>query len=106
MRSSQVGATTMTIFDRLTPDELDEFQRRVGGMIVMLPIASGQLGHTTAAATIDGNYLAFQGDECAAERAAKEFVNDLFKLSTPEMCKKWFGDENGSTVRRSLRIVT
>jgi hypothetical protein len=95
----------VTLFDRLTPGELEEVQRRVGGMILMLPVTSGQLGHATAAATIRGNYLVSNSSETNTEQTAKEFVNDLFKLKTAEMCQKWFGDSTGSDVRRRLRII-
>lgn len=77
---------------RLTKEETDEIRRIVGTMIFNLPFASDMLGHTSCRATIIGNYLAFSGSESKVERLAKEFVNDLFKMSTPQMCVKWYGE--------------
>ena len=93
------------IFDQLSPDELEEVQRRIGGMILLLPVASGQLGHATSANTIKGNYLRTSRQESKTERIAKEFINDLFQLKTSEMCEKWYGDPTGASVRMRLKIL-
>jgi hypothetical protein len=79
-------------------EETEEMIRLVGTMILNLPITSKLLGHTSSVSTIRGNYLAFSGAESRVERLAKEYVNDLFKLSTDEMCAKWF-DESTTSLR-------
>jgi hypothetical protein len=76
---------------KFTKEECDEFVLRVGWIIVNLPMASHLLGHKTPAYTIIGNYLAHANGESRAKRIAKEFVNDLFSMSTEKMCNKWHG---------------
>lgn len=95
----------MSLFKDLSPDELEELQRRIGGIMLMLPMASGQAGHATPSSTIKGHYLTFSGDETRVERIAKEFVIDLFTARTSKMCEKWYGDPRGSAVRRALRVT-
>jgi hypothetical protein len=89
---------------QLTEEEYAEVLQKVGQMILNLPIASGQLGHSTAASTIRGNYLSSKSD-VRTKRVAAEFVNDLFKLKTSEMCTKWYGDPTGAAVRRCMKIL-
>src|ERR1700678_4129951 len=88
----------------LTDEETEEVLRRLGRMVLNLPIVSGQLGHTTAAATIRGNYLVLSTDS-RVECVSREFFNDLFKLKTAEMCTKWYGDPSGEAVRRTMKVI-
>ena len=94
------------LFDELSQEELDEMHMHVGKMMLVLPMVASLMGHTKAAATIEGNYLCITGEETRTHRLAKEYVNDFFKMSMKKICEKWYGNEDEMFERRrSVRVI-
>jgi hypothetical protein len=87
------------------PEELAEFQRTVGRIVVNLSFVPVLMSHERPLDTIRGNYLRTNGAGSEIDHAAREYVNDLFTMKSAELCAKWIGDERALlAVRRSMTI--
>jgi hypothetical protein len=91
-RVSRKPASGKPRFRRYGQAVLEEIERRLGGMLLRFPLIAKQTGHATPKNTII-DYLHEEDIEDLPGREAAAFLIDFLTMKTPDLIKKWYGDD-------------